>query len=309
LGSFDVTSVGDRKLKVFISYSRKDEDFAQDLLAGLQRSLAAAAVFFVCLIGVAGLGYSGSLDPKPGDRFQECASCPEMMVVPAGEFTMGSEVGGKDEKPSHKVMIAKPFAVGRFSVTFDEWDGCVAHGGCTYRPGDNSWGRGRQPVINVSWHDLKEYLTWLSKQTGKTYRRLTEAEWEYAARAGTTTRYSWGNEIGKNNANCHRCGSQWDDKQTAPVGSFKPNAFGLYDMHGNVWQWVEDCYKDDYEGAPTDGSAVASGNCSCGRRVVRGGSWLYNPVLLRSANRSWYSSDNRLNNLGIRVGRTLTVTS
>src|SRR5262249_28220608 len=150
---------------------------------------------------------------KPGDRFLECASCPEMVVIPAGDFMMGSEED-EDEKPVHKVAIAKPFAIGRFSVTFDEWDGCIAHGGCTHRLVDYSWGRGRQPVIYMNWDDIKEYVAWLSEQTGKTYRLLTEAEWEYAARAGTTTRYPWGEDIGNGNANCDGCGSQRDKKQT-----------------------------------------------------------------------------------------------
>jgi formylglycine-generating enzyme required for sulfatase activity len=296
-----------------------------------QRALAAVAILFVCLIGVASLSYAGVLDRsylniqarkfrdifmptvltveqeralKPGDRFQECASCPEMMVIPVGEFKMGSDEG-EDEKPVHKVTIAKPFSIGRFSVTFDEWDGCIAHGGCTYRPGDNSWGRGRRPVINVSWDDLKEYVAWLSRQTGKNYRLLTEAEWEYAARAGTTTRYPWGKDIGKGNANCDGCGSQWDNKQTAPVGSLKPNAFNLYEMHGNVWQWVEDCNHETYQDAPTDGSAWTE-NCKGESRILRGGSWGNAPGNLRSTVRYGYSTDLRSNDLGFRIGRTLT---
>jgi formylglycine-generating enzyme required for sulfatase activity len=139
--------------------------------------------------------------------------------------------------------------------------------------------------------------------TGQPYRLLTEAEWEYAARAGATTAYYWGGEIGKENANCNNCGSEWDNRQTSPVGSFKPNAFGLYDMAGNVWQWVQDCYHGDYEEAPTDGSAWTSGDCS--NRVVRGGSWNYSPQLLRSANRIRSATDGRNNSLGFRVGRTL----
>jgi len=242
---------------------------------------------------------------RPGDRFQECASCPEMVVIPAGEFMMGSEQGDKDEKPVHRVAIGKPFAVGRFSVTFDEWDGCIAHGGCTYRPGDNGWERERHPVIKVSWHDLKEYLAWLSKQTGKTYRLLTEAEWEYAARAGTTTSYPWGEKIGKGNANCDGCGSQWENKETARVGSFKPNAFGLYEMHGNVWQWVEDCYHNTYQDAPADGSAWIQ-DCDDGSRVRRGGSWNSLADLSRSPHRNRYPARGRFDILGFRVGRTLT---
>jgi formylglycine-generating enzyme required for sulfatase activity len=139
--------------------------------------------------------------------------------------------------------------------------------------------------------------------TGKTYQLLTEAEWEYAARGGTMTAYSWGDDIGKNNANCNGCGSQWDNRQPAPVGSFKPNPFGLYDMHGNVWEWVQDCFQDNYNGAPADGSAWTKGNCN--RRVVRGGGWADSPVFLGAAFRITYSSDFRFLNLGFRLGRTL----
>ena len=168
------------------------------------------------------------------------------------------------------------FAVSKFEVTFDEWDACVAYGGCAQHVLTATGGRGTQPVINVSWDDAKHYVAWLSKMTGKPYRLLTEAEWEYAARAGTTTAYSWGDEIGKGNANCNGCGSQWDNT-TRPLRSARsrPMQFGLHDMHGNVWEWVEDCYQSNYNGAPTDGSAWTTGDCiavssaavpgSCGR--------------------------------------------
>ena len=272
---------------------------------------------------------------KPKDTFKECANCPEMVVVPAGSFTMGSPTSepgrSADEGPQHTVTIARPFAVGRFAVTFDEWDACAADGGCYntgtrtfsdealldspysivpewalggYKPSDEGWGRGRRPVINVSWGDAKAYVAWLSKKTGKSYRLLSGAEYEYATRAGTQTAYPWGNAIGTNNANCHACGSQWDARQTAPVGSFAANGFGLYDMVGNVREWTEDCYHDRYLGAPTDGSAWIEG-ADCSRRIVRGGSWLLAPVFLRSANRYWFTTDYRLNYLGFRVARTL----
>ena len=226
---------------------------------------------------------------KPKDTFKECANCPEMVVVPAGSFTRGSPTSepghSADEGPQHTVTIARPFAVGRFAVTFDEWDACAADGGCNgYKPSDEGWGRGRRPVINVSWDDAKAYVAWLSKKTGKSYRLLSGAEYEYATRAGTQTAYPWGNAIGTNNANCHACGSQWDARQTAPVGSFAANGFGLYDMVGNVREWTEDCYHDRYLGAPTDGSAWIEG-ADCARRVVRGGSWLLAPAFLRSATR------------------------
>jgi len=155
----------------------------------------------------------------------------------------------------------------------------------------------------VSWDDAKAYVAWLAKKTGKPYRLLTEAEYEYAARAGTTTAYPWGNAIGKNNANCDGCGSQWDNKQTAPVGSFAANDFGLFDMVGNVWAWTEDCFHDSYNGAPTDGSAWTSGDCD--RRVLRGGSWVVSPQGLRSAFRNGYTADVRGSGFGFRVGRTL----
>jgi formylglycine-generating enzyme required for sulfatase activity len=157
--------------------------------------------------------------------------------------------------------------------------------------------------MNVNWFDATAYADWLSAKTGKPYRLLTEAEWEYAARAGSSTSYSWGNDIGTANANCNGCGSQWDDKLTAPVGSFKPNAFGLYDMHGNVWQWVEDCYEGKYNGAPTDGSAHAPDDCE--RRVVRGGSWEIKPQYLRSASRAGGIAISRQKTVGFRLARTL----
>ena len=260
---------------------------------------------------------------KPGDNFRECAPrqqkadyCPDMVVVPAGTFKMGSLQTDKNahtnELPQHQVSIAKPFAVSKFELTFAEWDACVAGGGCSgYKPFDSGWGRGERPAINVSWDDAQQYVAWLSQMTGKPYRLLAEAEYEYATRAETTTEYPWGDEIGKNNANCGNCGSKWDGQQTAPVGSFQANKFGLYDMVGNVWEWTEDCYHPSYAidtpqgkvDAPTDGSAWTSGNC--GNRVVRGGSWYFTPDLLRSAARDRNSTDYRIYLLGFRVARTL----
>jgi formylglycine-generating enzyme required for sulfatase activity len=197
-----------------------------------------------------------------------------MTVVPIGRLAMGSSASEPgyvvDEGPQHTVTFAQQFAVAQFELTFDEWNACVAAGGCNgYRPSDEGWGRGNRPVINVSWIDAKAYVAWLAKVTNKTYRLLSEAEYEYATRAWTTTKYPWGDDIGKNKANCKGCGSQWDDKQTAPVGSFAANGFGLYHMVGNVWAWTEDCYHDSYKGAPTDGSAWTIGDCSS--RVIRGG--------------------------------------
>jgi formylglycine-generating enzyme required for sulfatase activity len=233
-----------------------------------------------------------------------------MVVVPAGSFTMGSPPSEPerlpDEGPQHKVTIARPFAVGRYELTFAEWDACVDDGGCNnYLPSDQGWGRARRPVINVSWDDAHSYLAWLRKKTGKSYRLLSGSEYEYATRAGTQTAYPWGNTVGKNNANCHSCGSKWDAKETAPVGSFAANKFGLYDMVGNVREWTEDCYHNTYAGAPSDGSAWTE-TADCYHRVVRGGSFLLDPAFLRSASRYWFAEDYRLRYLGFRVARTLT---
>ena len=260
-----------------------------------------------------GLGYlrlstgTGDVWRKPGagESFSECPHCPEMVVVPAGDFLMGSPDGkGSDnEHPQHKVTVAKPFAVGKLEVTFDQWDACVVQRGCSAVTDDRDWGRGSRPVINVSWDDAKTYVAWLAKLTGKSYRLLTEAEWEYSARAGAATDYSWGGAIGGGNANCDGCGSQWDNTQTAPAGSFKPNAFGFYDMHGNVWEWVEDCYESGYWGAPDDGSARTNGECSS--RVLRGGSWYNFPRILRSAFRLGIVPSSRNVGIGFRLARTL----
>jgi formylglycine-generating enzyme required for sulfatase activity len=252
---------------------------------------------------------------KPGDSFKDCLECPEMVVIPAGEFMMGSPTSEPErpnnEGPQHKVMIRKTLAVGKFEVTFAELDACAAGGGCKYKPDDRAWGRSRRPVVNMSWDDItKEYLPWLSRKTGREYRLLTEAEWEYGARAGTSTAFSTGATITTDQANfdgTYTYGGSVKGQfrqKTVEVGLFKPNGFGLYDMHGNVGEWVADCYKDSYSGAPVDGSAVTSGDCPS--RVHRGGSWGNRPRDLRSAARNGYSPDGRYGYLGFRVARTLS---
>ena len=249
---------------------------------------------------------------EASETLSRYASNLEMVVIPAGSFRMGCVSGlncGRDEKPAHEVNI-QSFALSKHEVTFDDWDACVRGGGCNgYRPDDQGWGRGKRPVINVSWEDAQSFVAWLSRVTGGDYRLPTEAEWEYAARAGTQEKYSWGNEIGRNRANCGGCGSAWDYNWTAPVGSFAPNAFGLYDMHGNVQEWVEDCWNDSYLGAPVDGSAWLSGACDRfwrGGRVMRGGSYDNIPRNVRSANREREFPDVRWIEEGFRVARTLT---
>ncbi len=255
-------------------------------------------------IAVSALSRERELALKPADAFKECAACPEMIVVPGGSFNMGAGLWNQDPRqgPQHKVIIAKPLAVAKFELTFDEWDACLAAGGCNdYSPSDEGWGRGRRPAIRMSWYDAKAYVAWLAAVSGKPYRLLTEAEYEYATRAGTQTRYPWGDDIGTNNANCLLCGTKWD--RTAPVGSFPPNTFGLFDMVGNVFEWVEDCWHDKYgdffSWAPIDGSAWISGDCSL--RVVRGGSWQN----VDSASRQDETARSRGITVGFRVARTL----
>lgn len=243
---------------------------------------------------------------SPGRSFKDCEGCPEMVVVPAGRFVMGAPASERHrtrhEGPQRAVTI-RSFAIGKYEVTFDEWYQCVNAGGCEQRPKDEGWGGGRRPVIGVSWNDVQQYVQWLSQKTGQEYRLPSEAEWEYAARAGTATTYPWGDDIGRNRANCNLCGSRWDRKQTAPVGSFKPNALGLHDMIGNVWEWVDDCWNDTYQGAPTTGAPWLNGQCS--QRVLRGGSWMDPAQSLRSAARLRYFIGSRFNFFGFRVAKTL----
>lgn len=242
---------------------------------------------------------------KPGNTFNDCEKqCPDMIVLPPGEFIMGSSdgVGGKQERPAYKVTIVEPFTVSKFEVTFNEWDACVDDGGCTHRPDDRGWGRGRQPVINVSWYDAKQYVAWLANKTGQPYRLLSEAEWEFAARAGTTTLFFFGNEEAAHND--YGWSVYNSDNRAHPVGEKKPNGFGLYDMHGNASEWVEDAWHDNYIGAPSNGSVWVEGGDSS-RRVVRGGSWHTIPKWQRSAFR-WGSIDNSRSYIcGFRVARSL----
>jgi formylglycine-generating enzyme required for sulfatase activity/uncharacterized caspase-like protein len=298
--------------------------------------------------------------PKPGTVFDDCGDCPPMVVIPAGEFTMGSpapETGRWDnEGPQRKVRIARPFALGRNEVTFAEFErfveesgykteaernvgkkGCFGFNRVAPEATKSEWQPGRtwrdpgidqntdrDPVVCVSWNDAKAYTSWLSKKTGKTYRLPTEAEWEYAARAGTKTSRYWGDNpsqacvysnVGDQSTyrtafrrtfsrpaeRRHECND--GRYYTAPVGSYKANAFGLYDILGNVWEWTEDCGSPSYKGAPTDGSALLTGDCS--RRVIRGGGWGSEPRTVRSASRARDPYDNRTTSIGFRLARTL----
>jgi formylglycine-generating enzyme required for sulfatase activity len=247
---------------------------------------------------------------KPGQAFSECVKtdgdyskyCPEMIVVPAGKFMMGSPSTEEDraevEGPQHEVTIARPFAVSKFEVTFGQWETCIQYGGCAHI--GNEFGGGKQPAINISWYDAKKYVDWLSKVTGNPYRLLIEAEWEYAARARSTGPYSFEGDasiLGE-----YAWYGENSHGETHPVGEKKPNAFGLYDMQGNVFEWVEDCAAG-YAGSPSDGTAWTGADC--GERIIRGGSWVNGPELLRSASRNSARVVATVMFLGFRVARTL----
>jgi formylglycine-generating enzyme required for sulfatase activity len=251
---------------------------------------------------------------KPKDGFTECAHCPEMVVIPAGNFLMGSPTGEEgrmtNEGPQSAVKFARPFAAGKYAVSFEEWDACVDAGGCNgYRPSDEGRSRERNPVVNVSWEDAQAYVAWLSKATGKSYRLLSEAEREYATRAGTTTPFWWGASISTKQANydgtvSYGGGEKGEYRQrTLPVDSFAANALGLHQVHGNVNEWMEDCWRTGYQQTASDGSASTTGDC--GRRVLRGGSWYDGPQLLRSAARLGFYPAYRSNKIGFRVAREL----
>jgi formylglycine-generating enzyme required for sulfatase activity len=241
-------------------------------------------------------------------------SCPEMVVVPAGSFTMGSpgdELGRDPGESQARIAIDRPFAVGKYAVSFDEWNACVADGGGDrYRPSDHAWGRGKRPIINVSYRDARRYVAWLSAKTGKFFRLLTEAEWEYVVRAGTTTPFWWGSSISPRQANydgrytypAGGLSGEYRD-ETVPVDAFQPNAWGLYNLHGNVWEWTEDRWNADHIGNPGDGSARLDGDRD--RRVLRGGCWNSNPRYLRAASRIGINASLRVNLDGFRVARAL----
>ena len=277
-------------------------------------AMAASALALAPAADAKGQRPARAADPS----FRDCPSCPMMVKLPAGEFLMGSPETelkrGTDEGPQRRVVIAQPYAIGKYEVTFAEWDACVAKCGCSHKPADEGWGRGRRPVVNISWNDATEFVGWLARTTGKPYRLPTEAEWEYAARGVTSATakhlpFSIGQTINYNQANFDanfvygsgRIGIY--RQQTVDAGSLKRNAFGVHEMHGNVWEWVQDCYMPDYRDAPTDGSAVASEGCRL--RVLRGGAWNYYPWMLRSAARYATVGGVRLNNIGLRVALSL----
>lgn len=259
-----------------------------------------------------------SLDVKTGlaQPFRDFDIAPEMVVIPPGEFLMGSlptEHGHTpSEGPRHLVRFAKPFALGRTAMTFGHWDAAVACGACDgYSPDDHGWGRGDRPVINVSWNDAQAYVEWLAGATKRPYRLPSEAEWEHAARAGSQTPFWWGKSISADQANydsrlAYGGGPKSDWLSgTVPASCYDTNPWGLFNMHGNVWEWTEDCYRADYVDAPTNGRPQLHDPLGDEDRTLRGGSWLDRPKRLRSAARQVGARDDRNYCFGFRVALSL----
>jgi formylglycine-generating enzyme required for sulfatase activity len=322
----DFAGASDQAMRAYVAACRAAERRATRGRRRLQGVAAVLALVLLAGLGWAGWTYHATLGSMltayqryrpfvnsaaklaaaaPGTSFQDCGKgtndCPVMLVVPAGQFMMGSpdsEPGRfPREGPVHPVAVRR-FALSKFDVTVGEWRACVQAGGCPAIP-QPDWAGDRSPVVNVSWNDARAYADWLSQMTGVAYRLPSEAEWEYAARGETTLAaphriYPWGDALGTDNADCQGCGSAWDARQAAPVGSFRPNAFGLYDMAGEVWQWVQDCVQKDYTAAPW-----------CGMHSMRGGAWDQPAGSIRSAYRGGYIDYNRSPNQGLRIARTL----
>lgn len=242
------------------------------------------------------------LSVTAGKVFRDCETCPEMVTIPAGSFKMGSNRGDRSERPVHRVTIKQPFAIGKYEVTVGEWRRCVDSGGCSNFPkkADTS---DRSPVRDISWSDAEEYVNWLSELTGGRYRLPTEAEWEYATRAGTSSTYWWGDRMGSGKANCKGCDRAWNKEVPADVGSFPANPFGLHDTSGSVWEWVSDCWYDNHKGAPADGKSRYKSNCR--QHVIRGGSWRNDSSYAHSASRFKYDTYVRYILNGFRVVKQL----
>lgn len=271
---------------------------------------------------------------QPGETFKECRNCPEMIVLPPGDFAMGSpadEPLRRDNEPQQQISISRAFAMSKTPVTWDQWESCVRDNWCEgaavdvslrtgidgqLNPDYRDWGRGTRPVVGVSWYDAQTFVGWLNEKTGEddAYRLPSEAEWEYGARAGTTTAFPWGPKLDHNYGNfgtdAEGLGGKAEGRdiwleETSPVASFPPNAFGLYDMHGNIFEWTEDCYEADRAHTPSDGSANKEGNCA--NRVFRSGTFLSNPYMQRSARRGapYPATLRGRNYLGFRVAKSL----
>ncbi len=237
-----------------------------------------------------------------GGESKDCGACPMMIALPAGSFAMGNNADDPSEKPSHRVNVSAPFAIGKFPVTVEQWNACADTNACPKLTPETNTVK-NAPVRDVSWDDAQAYVKWLAKITGKAYRLPTEAEWEYADRAGTTTRFWWGDQVRKGMANCKDCGDPYHKEAPEPVGSFAPNPNGLYDMNGGVWEWVSDCWHSSYQGAPNDGRAWDAPGCNV--RVIRGGSWREGTDYMLTSTRFRYSQSVRQSQNGFRVVKEL----
>jgi formylglycine-generating enzyme required for sulfatase activity len=238
--------------------------------------------------------------------FTDCPDCPDMIALPRGRFLMGAADQRPEFGPAVDVAIVRAFALSVTEVTFDQYQRCVDGGGCAATPDDHGWGRGRRPVINVSWDDANRYATWLSRRTSHAYRLPSESEWEYAARGGAMTAYAWGELVGSGRANCRGCGaSPWDGTSTAPAASFAANGFGFHDMAGNVSEWVADCWFDRHDPAASGQAARGSTEGACRQRVTRGGDWYYIAPLATSAARMKNAPIAASYTIGFRVARDI----
>ena len=293
--------------------------------------VAGALVCVAPVVGLAAVMLVGRIEPPLGygdareaEVFADCEACPEMLPIAPGTFTMGENPElrerlrerlkgalGRTPLAVRRVHVAAPFAIGRYEVTFDEWDACVADGGCGgYSPPDEGWGRGRRPVIHVSWNDAQAYVAWLSARTGERYRLPTNAEWEYAARSGVRRLYGWGREASHDFANyglpecCEgavEVNDQWEN--TAPVGQFEPNRWGVHDVAGNVYEWVEDCFVGALPSIETDAAAILADPCDA--HVMRGGAWYSDPDRISLIYNAYQTPDHRHMVIGFRVVRDL----
>jgi formylglycine-generating enzyme required for sulfatase activity len=233
---------------------------------------------------------------------KDCATCPVMIALPAGSFTMGSNSDDPSEKPPHHVTIAAPFAIGKYEVTVEQWNACADASACPRLSAESNSVK-NAPARDLSWDDAQLYVNWLAKTTGKPYRLPTEAEWEYADRAGTTSKYWWGEQMRKGQANCKDCGDPWHKEGPESVGTFAANPYGLHDMNGSVWEWVSDCWHNSYQGAPNDGRAWDAPGCNM--RVIRGGSWREGGDYMLTSTRFKYSQSVRQSQDGFRVAKDL----
>jgi formylglycine-generating enzyme required for sulfatase activity len=237
---------------------------------------------------------------KAGADISDCQACPALIAIPAGSFSMGSNASDASERPAHAVSVSAPFAIGKYEVTVAQWNACADANACP-RLSAASNPSPAAPVRDVSWDDAQVYVKWLATTSGKPYRLPTEAEWEYAARAGTSTRYWWGEQMAAGKANCKDCGPPWRADTPGNAGSFAPNPWGLYDMNGSVWEWVADCWHNSFSGAPADAKAWDTSNCSA--RVIRGGSWREGAAYMVSSSRFKYDASVRHAQNGFRVVR------